>query len=53
MSLPHHILMCRIHWGMVPLHLRRQVVRHWNGGEFTDLYLTVREAAIAFVEAVM
>lgn len=44
-------LMCKTHWYMLPEDMRVRVWRHWRNGSPTLNYWSLRESAIAFVNA--
>ena len=52
-QLPHHILMCSRHWGMVPPSLKRAVYATWNRGNPTPDYLATRAEAVRSVNLVL
>lgn len=44
-----HMLMCRLHWQLVPQDLRRRVYSGWNEGRVRTGYLQARREAIRSV----
>jgi len=54
-KLPSHILMCRPHWSLVPVSVKRWVYTSWNGGAAQNMqdYLSARAEAIRSVNLLL